>query len=162
MNQYKERSSGRRKKQNSSFTFQELAKRINFYLRQEGIRLTFQGYTDTVSRYSQLQEHDLYEVYQLMTQCNLWSNYLSEIENLIQLKSLEAQVELDRLKAYYKKKTKNESLEQAIKKAKTKAKEFHLFYHQLIAQKTFFENAFWHCLKIYEQGTNTLHYKTLH
>lgn len=162
MNRYNERSSGRRKNQNSSLRFRDLAKKINFYLKPEGISLTFQGYTDTVSRYAQLQEHDLYEVYQLMTECNLWSNYLSEVENLIQLKLLEAQLELDRLKAYQKKKTKNEALEQAIKKAKTKTKEFQLFYRQLITQKTFFEKAFQHCLTTYEKGIAALHYKTIH
>jgi hypothetical protein len=161
VNKYKEGSSGRKKKNDAPLKFQDMAKKINFYLKEENLNLNFKGYTETVLRYFRLQDHDLYEIYQVMTECNLWSNYMADVENFIQVKTLELQVETDRLNACLNKKVPDEQLELEIRKSKWKAKEFSIFHKQVIAQKIFFEKSFWHCYKLYGKGINTLRYKTM-
>ncbi|PLS19719.1 hypothetical protein CVD28_04720 [Bacillus sp. M6-12] len=161
MKTYKEGSSGRKKKSQSPLRFEDMAKKINFYLKEENLNLNFKGYKEVVMRYFRLQDHDLYEIFQVMTECNLWSNYMSDVENFIQAKTLDYQMEADRLNAYFDKKVPNEELELEIKKAKWKAKEFTIFQKQVIAQKVFFEKSFWHCYKLYGKGINTMTYKTM-
>lgn len=159
MKKYKERSSGRKKKSHTPLSFQDMAKRINFYLKEENLNLDFRGYSKTIMRYFRLQDHDLYEAYQLMVECNLWSNYMSDVENFVQLKLLELQAETDRLSADFNKKIPDEILEQSIKASKQKTKDFAIFHKQLIAQKALFEKGFWHCYKLYGKDINTLKYK---
>ncbi|WCK57717.1 hypothetical protein PP175_27150 (plasmid) [Aneurinibacillus sp. Ricciae_BoGa-3] len=161
MKNYTEHSSGRKKKDNNLVKFPDMAKRINQYLKEEDLRLDFTGYMHTIHRYFSMQEQDLYEVYHLMTECNLWSHYLSEVENFIQQKLLSIQMEVDRLDAYFDKKTPNESLDKAIEATTAKAKDFAVFHKQLMAQRILFEKGYWHCFKVYGKGINTLTYKSL-
>jgi hypothetical protein len=161
MKKYANESSGRKKKNQSPHKFQDMAKRINFYLKEESQNLDFKGYNETVIRYFRLQEHDLYEIFQVMTECNLWSNYMLDVENFIQMKKLELDVEKDRLTALLDKKIPDENVDNALKVAKYKAKEFAIFYKQVMAQKGFFEKSFWHCYRLYGKAINTMKYKTL-
>lgn len=161
MAKYNKYSSGRKKKAYKALDFPDMAKRINAYLKEEGLNLSFQGYKNTILSYLRLQEHDLYTIYQLMTECNLWSNYFSEVENFIQIKYLEYETETDRLLAFFNKKFPEESLEEAIKQNQYKTRDFKVFYNQLVSQRKLFEKAYWHCYKLYGKGNHTLNYKSI-
>lgn len=159
---FKESHSESRKKKNTNPTnFQQLATIVNTYLKEEGIQLNFSGYSKTLQRYFRVQDYDLVEIYHIMNDCNLWTNYLSEVANLIQYKFLEYKVETDRLCAFVQKKAIDYDLEQTIKANKDKTKAFEIFYQQLIAQKTFFEKAFWHCYQLYQQGIQSIQFRQI-
>jgi len=149
-----------RKKKYSRVEFQEMEKLINLYLQDEGFSLNFNGYSEIRLKYFRLQDTDLYETYQLMIECNLWSNYMIDVENIVQFYWLDTIVEKERLEGLFDKKAPDEQLEKDIKFLKKKVKDFAIFHKQIIAQKVFFEKAFWHCYKVYGKATNTLLYKT--
>lgn len=141
--------------------FRELAKIINHYLKEEGLSLSFEGYTDTVSKYLRLNDSDLSEAFELVMECNLWSNYFVEVEGIIQLKMLEYITELDRLKSMFYKKIENKELDEQIEKITKRSKQFSLFYKHVGSQKGFFEKAHRHCYQIYNSGVNVLNFRSI-
>lgn len=146
-------------KQNELFKFESLAKRINKHLQEEGIPLNFKGYKETVSRYFAMQDNHLVEVFGLMAECNLWSQYFSDLEGIVQKKQLDIELSIDVLKA-----TLNKNDEQTTFKMNNlllQLKDFKAFLSKIYAQQTFFNTAFYHCVKIYSKGVNTLSYKIL-
>lgn len=161
MKHYNRGRSGRKKQSHSPLKFQDMAKRINVYLKEENENLDFKGYSDTVIRFFRLEDHDMYEAYEVMTECNLWSNYLLDVQNFIQLKKMMLELEVDRLNAYVEKKVPNNDLQRQIQDMKNRTKEFSVFYKQIIAQQKFFERSFWHCYRLYGKAVNTMIYKTI-
>lgn len=161
MKHYNRGRSGRKKQSHFPIKFQDMAKRINVYLKEEDENLDFKGYSDTVIRFFRLEDHDMYEVYDVMTECNLWSNYLLDVQNFIQLKKLTLDLEVDRLNAFVEKKVPNNDLQREIQEARSRAKEFSVFYKQVIAQQKFFERSFWHCYRLYGKAVNAMTYKTI-
>lgn len=161
MKHYQKEKSGRKKQSHAPLKFQDMAKRINAYLKEEDENLDFKGYTETVVRFFRIEDYDMYEIYDVMTECNLWSNYLLDVQNYIQLKKLSLDLEVDRLNAFVEKKIPNNDLQREIQETKNKTKEFLVFYKQLVAQQKFFERSFWHCYRLYGKAVNTMTYKTI-
>ncbi|MDF2879471.1 MAG: hypothetical protein K0R54_28 [Clostridiaceae bacterium] len=141
--------------------FQDMAKLINHYLKDENITLTFQGYNDTISSYFKINDNDLYEAFNLAVECNLWNNYFADIEGIIQVYTFDIELSLDKIKAQYDKNTNNDILDNEIKLLTKKLKDFKIFLKQVGAQKNFFDKAHFHCNKLYLKGNNTLAYKKL-
>lgn len=141
--------------------FQNVAKKINTYLKEDNIFLSFEGYKETISEYLSLQENDIETAYKLMIESNLWNNYLCEVEGMVQVKMLNSQLEVDILKADKISRVKNEELEAKIKTANNKHYSLKLFYKQVKGQRKFFIKAYYHCLGVYNSSKNTLTYKSL-
>lgn len=146
-------------KRNELFKFEPLAKRINKHLQEDGIPLNFKGYKETVSRYFSTQDNQLVEVFELMAECNLWGQYFSDLEGIIQNKQLDIELNLDVLKATLNKD--DEQMKFKINELSLKLKDFKAFLSQIYIQKSFFSNAFYHCIKTYTKGINALSYKIL-
>lgn len=143
------------KKNNNHMKFQDMAKKINTYLVIEKISLNFDGYNETVARYFRLDDSDISEAYSLMTECNLWNNYFADIEGIVKYYTLSSQISLDKFNATYNKKLENEVLDRRFDILSKRYKDFKVFSKQIMAQKVFFENAFWHCYKIYAKSVKT-------
>lgn len=139
--------------------FQDVAKKVNTYLKEDNISLTFQGYRETIRDYLSLQDNDIDTAYNLIIDCNLWGNYLNEIEGIIQAKMLNSQLYIDILKADQIKKVENPELNEKIKKENSKYLAFKLFYKQLKAQQRFLLKAYYHCMRVYNSSSNKLTYK---
>lgn len=146
---------------NDFIRFQDLAKVISHYLEDDGLSLTFQGYNDTVSHYFKLDDNNLPDAFLLMTQCNLWSNYLADVEGIIQAKTLDLITQIDGMEALEDKKKPDDNLESSIEYLTRVHKQFTLFYKQVANHRNFFERAYLHCFKVYSRGINTLRYKCL-
>lgn len=146
-------------KRNELFKFELLAKRINKHFKDDNIPLNFTGYKDTVSRYFAMQDNHLAGVFELIAECNLWSQYFSDLEGIIQNKQLDIELNLDVLKATLNKD--DEQMKFKINELSLKLKDFKAFLSQIYIQKSFFSNAFYHCIKTYTKGINALSYKIL-
>lgn len=149
-------------KKSELLKFQPLAKRINHYLKDDNIDLSFLGYTDTLNRYFRLSDNDIIEAFELMTETNLWSQYFSDLEGIIQIKFSEIEIKRDMLKAMQDKKNPDEKLDKKIKELSQKHRYFKIFIKQINTQKKFFDKAFYHCLKVYNSGMNSLNYKSFY
>lgn len=142
-------------------SFQNVAKKVNSYLKEDNLSLTFEGYKETIKDYLSLQDTDIDTAYNLIVDCTLWSNYLSEVKSIIQVKMLQAQLNLDILKAQEEKKVEDEDLKEKIKQANSKCITFKLFYKQLKAQQKFLTKAYYHCMKVYYSSSSKLTYKMI-
>lgn len=141
--------------------FQTMARRINVYLDKEGSPLSFEGYTETVRNYFRLQDIDLYETFMLITECNLWSNYMSEVENIIQFHKDRVELETNQLEAKISKKSPENELDVLHAQKKKELQDFKLFYKQVQVQKKFFIQAHLHCKRLYAKNFHALLYKDL-
>ena len=141
--------------------FQDLAKLINHYLKDEGITLTFKGYNETLRDYFRMDDNNTPVAFELMTHCNLWANYFGDIEGVIQSKALELQLNIDQLKAQEDKKNPEEERLTTITELTKKHKDLVLFLKYLKNQRKFFDKAHLHCYRVYAQIVNTLRFKSL-
>lgn len=63
--------------------FEDVAKLANYYLKKNGINLNFLGYKDFLKKYFSVSESDVESIHELIKESMMWSNYLSELNNLI-------------------------------------------------------------------------------
>lgn len=144
---------------NDTLKFKDMVNKINKYLAIEKIYINLQGYDDIITKYFRLGDNDINEAYELMTECNVWNNYFSEIEGIIQYYTLASQLSFDIFNATYNKMLCDNELDRKYMLLDKRYKDFKLFSKQVAAQKKFFEKAFWHCYKIYAKSVKTyMHY----
>lgn len=135
-----------------SHSFQQIAKKLNPILKDSGIPLNFRGYSDTIKDYFQMDDGNLVKVFSMMTDCNLWNNYISDITALIKMESMNISVSLDRIKAFECKEEPNMNISENISQCERVIKDFKILIKQLESKSYFFENAYWHCYKIYSKS----------
>ena len=148
-------------KKTELFKFEPLAKRINRHLKRDGIVLNFLGYRDTILEYFRIIDNHLGEVFDMTIECNLWFQYFSDLEGLIQYKKLDLDLDLDILKASHDGKTPNNEAEPKIEELRLKILDFTAFLAQIEVQKHFFSRAAYQCAKLYDRGTNTMRYRSV-
>lgn len=73
--------------------FEVLTLRVQKYVEAEGIKLNFDGYEETVSRYENMKKTDLSEVWEIGQELNAWSEYLSDVRGIIKLLLKDAETE---------------------------------------------------------------------
>ena len=73
--------------------FEKLIEITSPFLKEDGIHLNFTGYKETVEEYISLQENDIDRAWKLTKELNAWSEYFSEIANLIQKMYLDAETD---------------------------------------------------------------------
>ena len=82
--------------------FEKLIMLCSEHLKEDGIVLNFSGYKETIEEYSNLEEADIETAWKLTKELNAWSEYFSEIANLIQVKYLDSEtdkIEMQSLKS---------------------------------------------------------------
>ena len=134
-----------------AYTFEVLARFIHEYLKEEGLSLNFKGFKDTQKAYARLNDNHISEVYDVLNDCHMWSNYLQEVSHFISLKIEDIQLEVDNLSAQHDKKNPRFDLLDELDKAKEKLKHFKLFAKELKSQRQFFVKASESCYRLYKK-----------
>jgi len=136
--------------------FEIVAKAVNQHLKEDGVVLNFKGYRETVIAYSRMADNHVGEVFDLMIDCLLWSNYMHEVRSFIEWKKEEAQLRLDYHLALEDKKNPSAQLESTIQSWKQKIREYKLLEKHLISQYKFFVKAHDQCKSAYHKGIKVL------
>lgn len=144
------------RKQKHEATFEVIAKTIHTYLREQGLGLNFKGMNETISHYRRLADNHLADVFEVMTDCQLWNHYFIEVEGFIEYMKEYWLLEVDKLKAYEERANPDSNLEECIKHAEERAKHFKLFANQVKGKRQFFEKAYYHCMEMYKKGSRSM------
>lgn len=124
------------------------------YLKEDGVVLNFKGYAETVEAYAHLQESDTKGAWELARDLNAWSEYFSDVANLIQKLYLDADTEKIEViaqasfEADDKKVANGERLankDTRVVNIRKKRNTLQSFYDELIAKVKFLERAHYHC-----------------
>lgn len=150
----------KRRRKYEEYAFEDLAKIVNRYLKAEGYTLNFMGYQDTLKQYFSMQDNNPESIRSLMIECNLWSNYFSELEKFLLLKKEEYMLEADRYLAEINKQKPSLDTEIRIQNAKKRAKHFDLFAKHCHAKMNFFKYASNQCHVLYAQCLKRLNQTT--
>ncbi len=156
--------SGNKKKsisRNDLFKFEPLAIRVNRYLANDDVSLNFEGYNDTIKKYSSLQDNHISVAFNLITECNLWFQFFSDLEGYIKLKELETKLDIDYLNACLDIKNPDINMVRVIGEKTRIHKDLVAFLDQICVQKNFFSKAFYHCMNLYAKGIKTMKYKNI-
>lgn len=139
--------------------FQDLVTKAYQYLKEDGITLSFEGYTETILEYSNLKESDKEKAWELARDLNAWSEYFSSLANLLQKEYLDAMTDkqstqaLASFKADQKKVANGDRLSNKdpdvifIRKKRNVLK---ALYDELEAKVKFLERAHYHCKATYD------------
>lgn len=136
--------------------FEIVAQAVNHYLKEDGIVLNFKGYRETVIAYSRMSDNHIGELFDLMIDCLLWSNYMFEVRSFIEWKKEEAILKQDYYLAMEDKKNPSAELEAIIQSWKQKVRDYKLLEKHLISQYKFFSKAHDQCKTAYLKGIKQL------
>lgn len=136
--------------------FEVVAKAVNSHLKEEGYCLNFKGYRETLLSYQRLSDNHIREVYDLMSDCLLWSNYMHEVRSFISWKKEEALLNADYYTALEDRKNPSAELESIIQFWKGRSRDYKLFEKHLLAQYKFFIKAYEQCKSAYNKSVKTL------
>lgn len=134
--------------------FELLAIRTAEVLKGDGIILNFRGYKETIDAYSELNENNGQQAWELARDLNVWSEYFSDIANLIQKLYLDADTEktetiaIASFEADEKRVTHGERLankDERVINIRKKRNTLQAFYDALLSKIKFLERAHYHC-----------------
>lgn len=145
----------RRYKPKTKISFEDLAREANKFLMQDGIPLNFSGYKDSMIRYFSIIEHDIVDIFENLTNCNLWSNYFSETEAVLNCSLERYSLSVDYYLAIEDKNNPSTELEDLLQEEKRKLQIIKQLKKQVRNQKRFFEKAANHCLFLYKKATKS-------
>lgn len=136
------------------------------YLKEENIHLDFTGYNDTIEKYKCLEIEDLRGAWELAKELNAWSEYFSDIANVVQKIFLDSDVEQNEIHALtslsgdadrVSNGNRIASKEKDVIQAKLKKNILKSFYDELESKIKFLERGYYHCKTTYEIGTKTFY-----
>lgn len=141
--------------------FQYLATMAKPILSIEGITLDFTGYTETINDYKKLGTMDWKEAMRLSKEINAWSEYFSEIANLIQKAYLDIELRSNQKQALTSIKYDIEKVSNGNRLAFQDVeviniyKQKHIiksFFDELSSKVRFLERSYYHCKAIGDSG----------
>ena len=144
------------KKQNKNIEidyFEKLIMLTKEYLKEDGIYLNFKGYREVKEKYSSLEENDVKKAWTLVKELNAWSEYFSEIANLIQKKYLDSEtrkIEVQSLKSMKHSEKVNagdrySNTDKDVIYSRKKRNALKSLYDELNSKIKFLERAHYHC-----------------
>ena len=139
--------------------FNELAKGINVYLKEENLNLNLGGYTATIQSYLKVNDNDFLSLNKLIKELNLWSDFIGDLEAFIQFKYLKLDNKLQYLNGFFNMNIREKKLLQQINDTQQRVHHFKLFADHLKTQKKMFISAYRNCLKAYDEALKTLNYR---
>ena len=141
--------------------FEMLAIKANDYLAQYGIKLNFNGYTETVNEYKNMEFHEGDIAWRLSKELNAWAEYFSEISNLIQKILLDSESDEREKQAISSIKFDSEKVsngnrlsykDKAVVESIKKKNTLKAFHDELDAKVRFLERAHYHCKITFESN----------
>lgn len=145
--------------------FEFLAREVKPYLDEMGINLSFKGYNATIQEYCNINNKDIDALWRLSNDLNVWSEYLSDISNLIQKLLLDSETEkikticIASYNADNKKVANGDRLankDESVIKIRKKRNALKAFYSELESKIIFLDRAYHHC-----KATCDWYYKSL-
>lgn len=128
---------------------------VNNIFIEENITLTFSNYKKTISEYISSDESDILTLENLIVDLNLWFQYFSDLEGLVQTLYLKKQ----NMKSYvdaFPKTPKNQVKSTEISSQIIKIK---MFLKQVKIQKKMFSNMSFCCLNMYNKAYENYSYR---
>ncbi len=134
--------------------FEKLMRYALDYLKEDGIKLTFEGYTDTIKDYASLQEDEIDKAWRLAKELNAWTEYFSSISNLIQKlyldsetskKEVQATVSLNADSVKVANGDRLSNKDPNVVMARRKRNALKAVHDELEAKISFLERAYYHC-----------------
>lgn len=123
-------------------------------LNEYGIKLNFDGYLDTVKNYHDLDLNDTGSAWELSKELNAWSEYFSDMSNIVQKILLDAETESSEIQAMSSIKHDSEKVsngnrlsyqDKDVVTVRKKRNVLKAFYDELEAKVKFLERAHYHC-----------------
>lgn len=144
--------------------FEKLVRMSLVYLKQDGINLSFEGYTDTLIDYANMKEDELDKAWRLTKELNAWSEYFSSIANLIQKMYLDAEtdkievqatssIEADSVKVANGERLSNKDPRVIV--ARKRRNTLKAFHDELESKIRFLERGYYHCKATCEWANKT-------
>lgn len=142
--------------------FEIITREASPHLKDYGIALNFEGYFDTIEKYKKLSLDQLDEAWKLTLELNAWSEYFSEVSNVVQRILLDSELEGTKLQAYKSISHDSEKVSNGnrfsnsdtdVINVKKKRNAIKAFYDELGAKISFVERAYYHCKATYEMGS---------
>lgn len=139
--------------------FDKLIKAVHIYYPE--LTLCFDGYTETIEEYKHFNQSDTEMAWKLAKELNAWSEYFSDLANLVQQLYLDA--ETDKLckqstqSINYSEKNvsagdRSANIQPDVVEARKKRNALKSFYDELLAKVKFLERCYYHCKTTYEWG----------
>lgn len=134
--------------------FQYLAMQVAPYLKEYEINLSFAGYQKTLTQYEELDYKNIESVWNLANDLNAWSEYMSDVANVIQ--KLELDSETEKIQTIAKVSIESDSDKVAkgdriankddrVVSARKKRNALKSFHTQLENKISFLDRAYHHC-----------------
>ena len=139
--------------------FQMLCMLAKPYLDEDGISLNFEGYSNTIEEYTNLSDFELEKAWGLAKDLNAWSEYLSDVANLIQkmyldsetaklAKQAESSILNDATKVANGDRLSNK--DEVVIRSRKKRNALKSFYDELTGKIDFLNRAYYHCKSTYD------------
>lgn len=149
--------------------FEKLIEISSEYLEKDGIKLSFDGYRETLDDYTTLKEDDTSKAWSLIKELNSWSEYFSSVANLIQKLYLDsetdkietqaiASIEADATKVANGERLSNK--DPKVINARKKRNTLKSLHSELESKIKFLERAYYHCKSTCEWANRTIYPNT--
>lgn len=134
--------------------FKKICLASQIHLREDNIRLNFDGYEETIEDYKSLKEQDLSKAWELTKELNAWSEYFSDIANLIQKKYLDSETEkleqqslksIEHSEKVVSAGDRHANTSRDVINARKKRNILKSLYDELVSKTKFLERAYYHC-----------------
>lgn len=140
--------------------FYSVSKRINIYLKEDGLSLNYEGYTDTLNDYINVDTSDLLSIDTLIKELNLWSDYISEVQGIIELYMLKCENKSLYLESLLDKRNPNSKIQKKYNDNLQKYKDYKLYVKMLKGQRKMFIKAYKHCIDLSNKACEQLLYRS--
>lgn len=141
--------------------FQQLAMLASPYLREYGVALNFQGFSELMEEYQDLRFSEIERAWELAMMINSWSDYFSSMSNIVQKAMLDSETDWLKLQAtksiiHDAEKVSNgnrfSNKDEEVIRLRKKRNVLKAFHDELHAKVRFLERAYYHCKTTYELG----------
>lgn len=139
--------------------FQYLYIQVKPYVESYGINLSFKGYQNTLNEYQNINFKDTNSIWNLANDLNSWSEYMSDVANVVQKLLLDSEtekigiiskvsIESDSKKVASGDRIANK--DERVIAVRKKRNALKSFYSQLESKIEFLERAYHHCKSTYD------------
>lgn len=145
--------------------FDVLVKEVQPYFDDINIRLSFDGYKDTVKRYRDLKQNNMNEAWEIAKEFNMWSEYFSEVCSLTQKLFLDAETEKIEKIAIISTNRDNKNVsngerlankDEVVISVRRKRNCLQAFFNELELKIAYLERAYYHCKSTVELNNQFL------
>lgn len=148
--------------------FDVLVKEVQPYFDDINIKLSFDGYKDTMIRYSELKQEDVNEAWDIAKEFNMWSEYFAELCSLTQKLFLDSETEKIEKIAIISTNRDNKNVsngerlankDETVIQVRKKRNCLQSFYNELELKITYLERAYYHCKATVEWNSQSINKK---